>query len=142
MTSTTEHPPTTRPAAGPPSLAAAALIIDGLAARDFDSVVAAMTDDVRFRALLPSRMLDLDDRDAVRAVFDVWFGDAERWDLVEAVVGEVGGRVHLRWRVNLTKPGIGPGNLLVEQQVYADLGPDGRLCDVALMCTGFRPLPS
>jgi hypothetical protein len=121
------------------SLAVAGRFIDGIAARDFDAVVGALTDDVTFRALLPRRVLDLDGRDAVRSAFDTWFGGAEQWELAEAVVGEVGGRIHLRWRVRLTNPQVGPGSYLVEQQVYADAGPDGRLRDVALMCTGFRP---
>jgi hypothetical protein len=112
--------------------------IDGIAARDFDAVVSTLTEDVTFRALLPTRMLDLHGSADVRSVFDIWFGNAERWEMVEAVVGEVGGCVHLRWRVRLTKPNLGPGDFLVEQQVYAHAGPDGRLGDVALMCTGFR----
>ena len=122
-----------------PSLAVAGRFIDALAARDFDGVVATLTDDVRFRALLPSRTLDLEGRQAVRATFDTWFGDTGRWELVEAVVGEVGGRLHIRWRASVTKPPAGTGNLLVEQQIYADAGPDGRLRDVSLLCTGFRP---
>jgi hypothetical protein len=121
------------------SLAVAGRFIDGLANRDFDAVVGALTDDVAFRALLPRRVLDLHGRDAVRSTFDTWFGGAERWELAEAVVGEVGGRIHLRWRLRLTNPDIGPGTFLVEQLVYADAGPDGRLRDVALLCTGFRP---
>ncbi|HEX3540216.1 MAG TPA: nuclear transport factor 2 family protein [Acidimicrobiales bacterium] len=121
------------------SLAVAGRLIDRLAARDFDAVVGTLTDDVTFRALLPSRVLDLNSRDAVRSALETWFGGAERWDLVEAVVGEVGGRVHLRWRLRLTNPEVGPGTFLVEQQVYADAGPDGRLRDVALLCTGYRP---
>jgi hypothetical protein len=120
------------------SLAVAGRLIDGLAARDFDAVVGALTDDVSFRALLPRRVLDVTGSDAVRAAFDTWFGGAERWGLAEAVVGEVGGRIHLRWRLRLTNPQVGPGTFLVEQQVYADAGPDGRLRDVALMCTGYR----
>ena len=139
MTSATTHPTTTSTPDGAPSLAVAGRFIDGLAARDFDGVVATLTDEVRFRALLPSRVLDLEGRDAVRATFETWFGDAERWDLVEAVVGEVGGRIHLRWRLSLTNPRVAAGNLLVEQQVYADAGPDGRLHDVSLLCTGYRP---
>ncbi len=138
MTSTTPSV-TIPPAEESPSLAVAGRFVDGLGARDFDAVVATLTDDVRFRALLPGRVLDLHDRDAVRATFETWFGGAERWDLVEAVVGDVGGRLHLRWRLSVTHPRVGPGDLLVEQQVYADAGPDGRLSDVALLCTGFRP---
>ena len=117
--------------------AVAGRFIDGLAARDFDAVVGSLTDDVTFRALLPRRVLDLVGSAAVRSTFHSWFGAAERWELVEAVVGEIGGRVHLRWRLRLTNPEIGPGTFLVEQQLYADAGPDGRLRDVALLCTGY-----
>ena len=75
----------------------------------------------------------------MRSAFETWFGSAERWDMTEAVVGEVGGLVHLRWRIRLTKPDLGPDAVLVEQQAYAHAGADGRLRDVALLCTGFRP---
>ena len=117
--------------------AVAGRFIDGLAARDFDAVVGSLTDDVAFRAVLPRRVLDLEGSAAVRATLDKWFGAAERWELVEAVIGEIGGRIHLRWRLRLTNPDVGPGTFLVEQQVYADTGPDGRLRDVALLCTGY-----
>jgi hypothetical protein len=131
---TPSEPPTTDEAL---KFAVAGRFIDGLAAHDFDAVVDSLTDDVAFRALLPRRVLDLVGRSAVRSTFDSWFGAAERWELVEAVVGEVGGRVHLRWRLRLTNPAVGPGTFLVEQQIYADAGPDGRLRNVALLCTGF-----
>ncbi len=121
------------------SVAHAARVIDGLAARDFDAVVDAFDERVAFRALLPKRVLDVEGREAVRSAFDTWFEAAGWWELVEAVVGEVGGRIHLRWRLRLTNPRIGPGVFLVEQQAYADAAADGRLRDVALLCTGYRP---
>jgi hypothetical protein len=120
------------------SLAHAARVIDGLAARDFDAVTGALDEDVAFRALLPGRLLEVGGRDAVRSTLDAWFGAAGRWEMVEAVVGEVGGRIHLRRRIRLTNPDVGPGVFLVEQQVYADAGADGLLRDVALLCTGYR----
>ena len=123
-------------------LEVAARFIDGLAARDFDLLAGTLVDEVGFRALLPSRVLDLKGADAVRSTFTTWFGGAERWEVVEAVVGEVGGRVHLRWRVRLTIPAVGEGTFVVEQQVYADAAADGRLRDLALLCTGYRPEPS
>jgi hypothetical protein len=122
--------------------AIAGRFIDGLAARDFEAVVGSLTDDVVFRALLPRRVLDLEGRAAVHSAFDKWFGAAERWEMVEAVIGEIGGRIHLRWRLRLTNPDVGPGTFLVEQQVYADGGPDGRLRHLALLCTGYLPDPS
>ena len=117
--------------------AVAGRFIDALAARDFDAVVATLSDDVNFRALLPRRVVEVVGRTAARSLFDTWFGAAERWELIEAVVGEVGGRIHLRWRLRLTNPNAGPGTFLVEQQVYADTAADGRLRDVALLCTGY-----
>lgn len=122
-----------------PSLAVAGRFIDALAARDFDTVIDTLADDVTFRALLPRRVLDLGGSSHVRMVFEAWFGHAGQWEMVEAVVGEVGGRIHLRWRLRLTNPDVGPGTFLVEQQVYADAGRDGRLSDVALLCSGYRP---
>lgn len=120
------------------SLAVAGSFIDALAVRDFDAIAGTLADDVRFRALLPSRFLELRGSDAVRDVFMRWFARADRWELTEAVVGEVGGRVHLRWRARLIDDHIGVGTFVVEQQVYADTGSDGRLHEVALLCTGFR----
>jgi hypothetical protein len=129
----------TVPTAAALGLAVAGRFVDALTARDFDLLAGTLADGVRFRALLPRRVLDLEGVDAVRSTFERWFGGAERWEVVDAVVGEVGGRVHLGWRVRLTDPVIGEGALLVEQQVYADAGTDGRLSDVALLCTGYRP---
>jgi ketosteroid isomerase-like protein len=125
-----------------PHFAAAGRFVDGLAVRDFDAMADAVATDVRFRALLPQRTLDLEGRDALRSAFATWFASAAHWELVDVVIGEVGDRVHLRWRLRVTKPELGPGTYVVEQQVYADLDRHGTLSDVALLCTGFRPEPS
>lgn len=139
MTSLSSRGPDRTTARQQPRLEAAGRFIDGFAARDLDVVAGTLAVDVRFRALLPRRVLDLAGREAFRATLDMWFGNANDWELVEAVLGEVGGRIHLRWRLRLTKPDLGPGTFVVEQQVYADAGSDGTLRDVALLCTGFRP---
>lgn len=139
----TSRPGTDAPPPAPvprPALCGAGRLIDALGARDLDGVAANLSADARFRALLPGRVLDLEGRDGFRSVLGAWFADAGRWELTEAVIGEVGGKVHLRWRLRVTKPTLGP--CIVEQQVYADAAPDGTLTDVALMCTGFRPDPT
>lgn len=135
FTTRTESPPT----AATLSFAVAGRFIDGLADRDFDAVAGTLADDVTFRALLPRRVLELDGVEAVRSTLDSWFAEAEQWELLEAVVGEIGGRIHLRWRLRLTNPAVGPGAFVVEQQVYATAGFDGRLRDIALLCTGILP---
>ena len=116
--------------------------IDGLVARDFDAVAGTLADEVVFRALLPRHVLDREGPDAARAAFVGWFGTAERWEILEAVVGEVGDLLCLRWRVRLTKPELGDGTFVVEQQMYAEGAADGRLSRVSLICSGFKAEPS
>ena len=70
--------------------------------------------------------------------FARWFGDTEDFDLVEATVGEVGGRLHLHWRLRLRAERLGAGWFTVEQQVYADTGESGRIVRLDLLCTGYR----
>jgi hypothetical protein len=72
-------------------------------------------------------------------VFSSWFGDARDFDLVDAAVGEVGGRLHLSWRVRVRPApfGIGQGWHVIEQQTYADAG--DRIRSLDLLCSGFHP---
>lgn len=135
--------PTALPAAlDAVSLSLAGRLVDAMAAHDFDAAVATLAPDVRFRALLPRRQLEVSGREAVRSTLDSWFGAAERWEMDEAVVGEVGGRIHVHWRVRLTNPLVGPGTFVVEQRAYADVDADGHLDDVALLCSGYCPASS
>jgi len=71
--------------------------------------------------------------------FAGWFGGTENFELVDATVGEVGGRLHLHWRLRLRAERLGPGWFTVEQQSYADTGKDGRIAQLDLVCTGYRP---
>jgi hypothetical protein len=71
--------------------------------------------------------------------FARWFGDTEDFELVEASVGEVGGRLHLRWRLRLQATRLGTGWFTVEQQAYGDTAEGGRIARLDLLCTGYRP---
>jgi fermentation-respiration switch protein FrsA (DUF1100 family) len=71
--------------------------------------------------------------------FAGWFGDTQDFDLVEATVGEVGGRLHLHWRLRLRAERLGAGWFTVEQQAYADTDESGRIAGLDLLCTGYRP---
>ena len=71
--------------------------------------------------------------------FARWFGDTRDFELVEATLGEVGGRLQLRWRLRLRAERLGAGWFTVEQQAYADAGEDGRIARLDLVCTGYRP---
>jgi hypothetical protein len=127
------------PPTGAPDLAVAGRFVDAITGRDFDTAAAALTDDVALRAVLPRRIRHLSGRAEVRDILDLWFAEAELWQPMDAEVDEIAGRMHLRWRIRVTKPSLGPGPHVVEQHAYADAGPDGRLANIALVCTGFLP---
>lgn len=134
MTTTAGHDP----AATAPQFAPAGAFLEGLAAQDFTRLGGALSADAQLRALLPRRVLERSGAEEVAAAFAHWFGDTQGFDLVEASVGEIGGRLHLRWRVRLQAARLGAGWFTVEQQSYADTA-DGRIARLDLLCTGYRP---
>jgi hypothetical protein len=126
-------------AATVPQFALAGLFLEGLAAQDFARLGDALASRVRLRALLPGGPKEWIGGQAIAGQFACWFGDTEDFELVEATVGEVGGRLRLCWRLRLRAARLGPGWFTVEQQAYADTGEDGRIARLDLLCTGYRP---
>ena len=94
---------------------------------------------MRLRALLPSGLWEWTGVEAIAHRFARWFGETEEFQLVEAAGGEVGGRLHLHWRLRLRAERLGPGWFTVEQQAYADTDENGRIARLDLLCTGYRP---
>ncbi len=134
---TTTHGQT--PAAAVPQFALAGAFIEGLAAQDFTRLGGALAAGARLRALLPPGLMERTGAEQIAGTFARWFGDTEGFDPVEATVGEVGGRLHLRWRLRLRARRLGAGWFTVEQQAYADTDDDGRIARLDLLCTGYRP---
>jgi len=126
-------------AASVPEFALAGSFLEGLAAQDFFKLGGALSDGVRLRALLPSGPFEWTGAETIADRFTRWFGDTEDFELIEATVGEVGGRLHLHWRLRLRAKRLGGGWFTVEQQAYADTGESGRIEVLDLLCTGYRP---
>ena len=122
-----------------PQFALAGSFLEGLAAQDFARLGGALTAGVRLRALLPGGLREWTGAEVIAGQFACWFGDAEDFDLVGATVGEVGGRLHLHWRLRLRAERLGSGWFTVEQQAYADTDGGGRIVRLDLLCTGYRP---
>ena len=116
----------------------AGAFLDGLAAQDFSRIAATLDDAAHLSALLPRGLAEWDGPDQISEAFRQWFGEVDRFELVDAVIGEVGPRLQLRWRVRVQAEARGDGWLVIEQQVYADAGPDGRLARLSLLCSGFH----
>jgi hypothetical protein len=128
-----------RNVAATPQFARAGSFLEGLAAQDFARLGDALTSDARFRALLPRGAMEWTGAEVVADQFARWFGDTDDFELVEASVGEVGGRLHLRWRLRLQATRLGTGWFAVEQQAYGDTAEGGRIARLDLLCTGYRP---
>ena len=122
-----------------PQFARAGSLLEGLAAQDFAQLGGALAADARLRALLPPGLREWTGAQVIADRFKGWFGDTQDFDLVEATVGEVGGRLHLHWRLRLRAERLGTGWFTVEQQAYADTDDGGRIAQIDLLCTGYRP---
>jgi hypothetical protein len=114
------------------------VFLEALATRDYEQMTTTMGADIRFRALLPPGPMQWQGPSKVAEAFRSWFGDADDFELVDATVGEVGGRLHLSWRIRLQPApfGIGEGWHVIEQQGYADAADTIERLD--LLCSGFR----
>jgi hypothetical protein len=115
------------------------VLLEGLANRDFARMEAILAPNVRLRALLPPGPRVYEGPDDVTAAFRSWFGAVEEFELVDATVGEVGGRLHLSWRIRVRPApfGIGDGWHVIEQHAYADATDAIETLD--LLCSGFNP---
>ena len=135
MTTTPSGPGATT--APRPALAGA--FLQGLADQDFDALIGTLAADARLRALVPKGLREWTGGEEIAGQFARWFGDTEDFELVEATLGDVGGRLQLRWRLRLRAERLGAGWFTVEQQAYADTGDGGRIARLDLLCTGYRP---
>jgi hypothetical protein len=135
MTTTRDHTPTIVV----PRFAAAGSFLAGLAAQDFARLGGALAPGASLRALLPGGLREWAGAEVITGVFARWFGDTEDFDLVEATVGDVGGRLRLTWRLRLRAERLGPGWFTVEQRAYADPGDGARILQLDLLCTGYLP---
>jgi hypothetical protein len=110
--------------------------VDALAHRDFARLAACFDARAKFRALIPAGLLEAEsDSEAVRH-FVAWFGGTSRLDLLHSSVGSVADRLHLVYRFRIDdaeEPRV------IEQQAFCRVA-DGAICQIELLCSGFRPM--
>jgi tRNA 2-thiouridine synthesizing protein A len=110
--------------------------VRAIVSHDFDALEALLAPDVRFRALTPRAVRLAATASGARDWIEGWFGETDGNELIESRVEMVADRLHLAYRIRLREDGTWH---LVEQQLFGSL--DGScLTDVALVCSGFRPL--
>lgn len=118
------------------------IFLESLATRDYERMATTLGSTIRFRALLPPGPMEWEGPEHVADAFRSWFGSADDFEVVDATVGEIGGRLHLAWRIRVRPApfGIGEGWHVIEQQGYADAVTAIDTLD--LLCSGFREEPS
>lgn len=114
----------------------AGLLLDALTRRDFDAVQACLDERVRFRALVPSGAFELDGAASTAAKFGTWFGGDDEFEVVDAAIGQLGGRMYARWRVRMWPSGRPDHARTAEQHVFTT-GTD-RIATLDLLCSGFH----
>ena len=109
--------------------------IEALQERAFPALEAALAEDVRFRLLVPRGPQAETGAAATIARFRGWFGDADRLEVEAARVELVADRVAITYRLRLQ---TGQDRRVIEQHLMADVGADGRLETIDLLCSGFH----
>jgi ketosteroid isomerase-like protein len=108
-----------------------------LRAADFAGLGRCLADDVRIRAVLPSRFADASGRDEVVALLRQWLGAERGFAVLAASSGMIGDVLRLDYRVRIS----GSEPCLMEQHGYGRVGADG-IADLRLACSGWIPVPS
>ena len=111
--------------------------LEALEARDYEAARSMLAHDVRFRMLVPSGLMMETDADGTVARFKGWFGDADSFDIEDSKAGEVEGRVAITYRFRLHDA---DGWQAIEQHLMIDVGADGRIEAIDLLCSGFRSI--
>jgi hypothetical protein len=114
-------------------------LIDGLAAKDFESIAVLLGDDARLRAIVPSRIREEEGREAVVERLRYWFEPRQNLALLETEAEDVDGRMRFRYRFR----GFDSedGWTVVEQTGFVDAA-EGRIAAIDLVCSGDRPVPA
>jgi TusA-related sulfurtransferase len=118
-------------------LEVAAAFLDALAARKFTAVRSLLTDHVRFRLLLPQGPATEAGAEAIIGRFLGWFSEADTFEIESSSVGEVEGRATVAYRFRLHDA---RGWQVIEQHLMLDVGADGRVEAIDLLCSGFHSI--
>jgi TusA-related sulfurtransferase len=114
-----------------------AAFLDALTARRFTAARSLLADHVRFRMLLPSGLKTEADADATIGRFIGWFAEADHVELESSSAGKVEGREAVTYRFRLHDAN---GWQVIEQHLMLDVGTDGRVEAIDLLCSGFRTI--
>lgn len=112
-----------------------AAFLDALLRRDFTGIRQALARQVRFRALVPSGIRTAEDAEGATTWLRTWFGASEAFTVVDSGIEDFAGRHRFWYRFELEREGR---ESVIDQEGFCDVTA-GRISDLALVCSGFRP---
>lgn len=110
--------------------------ITALGEQAFDRLQAIFGPQVRFRALVPSRLCEGSSAGEAVSWLRRWFGDADDIRVLQSSASRVFDRLHMSYRLRVHD--VINGWRVIEQQAYCSVQ-DGQITDLWLICSGFRP---
>ena len=110
--------------------------INKMKKEDFNSLQSLFSDNVFFRALIPSSLVTLNSPDKVAHQIHRWFyvDDSEEYKLIDSSVDVVIDCLHISYKIFETYQGK---TYCIEQQLYCEIS-SGKINKLSLMCSGFR----
>jgi hypothetical protein len=114
------------------------LLLEALAARDFTRMSDCFEPAATMRALLPPGLVECAGATQIVENIRGWFGQAEEFEVLDRTIGEVGGRLHVSWRLRLHPTPWGDDAWhVIEQHTFLQAGE--HIDSIDLMCSGFQP---
>jgi hypothetical protein len=110
--------------------------VDALASRDFGQIEKLLHPHMRFRGLVPPAVREGTTAEETLSWFRRWFAAAEVFALTQYSIDQVVDRLHIAYRAHVRGQ---DGWRAIEQHLYC-IVEQGLIIDIALLCSGFRPL--
>jgi hypothetical protein len=107
-----------------------------LTSRDFVRVQASLDPEIRFRGLLPGGLRELSGAAAVTDQLRSWFGEPDVFEVEGSGAEDMVDRLRISYRFRLHDE---QGWTVIEQVAFCDAD-DGRIEQIDLVCSGFRPV--
>ena len=111
--------------------------LQALTVRDFDRIEKLLHPQCRFRGLVPGAVCEGTTAEEAISWLRRWFGDKEVFDLTQCTIDQVVDRLHLAYRAQVYSQ---EGWKEVAQHLYCIIEHE-VITEMALLCSGFRPLP-
>lgn len=112
------------------------LYIADLTKKNFDDLVYLFSDNIFFRALIPSSLVTYNNPNQVASKIKTWFyvDDSEKYEILDSKVEVLVDCLHIYYKIFETYRGT-PYH--VEQHLFCEVS-EGKIEKLSLICSGFR----